>query len=121
MTVDTTGLPTTDESGVTSGTIPRTVLFPDRFDKRLVATFDRQHARSDGGAVLLKKRPPRVPWSCSAAYRRPSVCRMSNPRLKLGTDPCTTLTALLGQRILGMACGHPDGTDGDHLADDRIS
>ena len=34
--------------------IPQTVLFPDLFDKPLVATFDRQHASSDGGAVLLK-------------------------------------------------------------------
>ena len=31
-----------------------------------------------------------------------------------------TLTALLGQRIFGIACGHPDGNDADHLADDPI-
>ena len=39
---------------VTINTIPQTVLFPDLFDKPLVATFDRRHASSDGGAVLLK-------------------------------------------------------------------
>ena len=39
---------------MTPQTIPQTVLFPDLFDKPLVATFDRQHASSDGGAVLLK-------------------------------------------------------------------
>ena len=27
---------------------------------------------------------------------------------------------LLGQRIFGIACGHPDGNDADHLADDPI-
>ena len=31
-----------------------------------------------------------------------------------------TLAALLGQRIFGIACGHPDGNDADHLADDPI-
>ena len=35
-------------------TIPQTVLFPDLFDRPLVATFDQPHASSDGGAVLLK-------------------------------------------------------------------
>ena len=39
---------------MTTNTIPQTVLFPDLFDKPLVATFDRRHASSDGGAVLLK-------------------------------------------------------------------
>ena len=31
-----------------------------------------------------------------------------------------TLADLLGQRIFGIACGHPDGNDGDRLADDPI-
>ena len=31
-----------------------------------------------------------------------------------------TLTEWLGQRIFGIACGHPDGNDADHLADDPI-
>ena len=35
---------------MTPQTIPQTVLFPDLFDKPLFATFDRQHASSDGGA-----------------------------------------------------------------------
>ena len=35
-------------------TIAQTVLFPDLFDRPLVATFDQPHASSDGGAVLLK-------------------------------------------------------------------
>ena len=39
---------------VTPETIPQTVLFPELFDKPLVAAFDREHASSDGGAVLLK-------------------------------------------------------------------
>ncbi len=39
---------------MTPQTIPQTVLFPDLFDKPLVATFNQEHASSDGGAVLLK-------------------------------------------------------------------
>jgi hypothetical protein len=35
-------------------TVPQTVLFPDLFDRPLVATFDQAHASSDGGAILLK-------------------------------------------------------------------
>ena len=31
-----------------------------------------------------------------------------------------TLATLLGQRIFGIACGHPDGNDSNHLADDPI-
>ncbi len=31
-----------------------------------------------------------------------------------------TLADLLGQRIFGIACGHPDGNDPAHLADDPI-
>ena len=39
---------------MTFDTVPQTVLFPDLFDKPLVAEFDRQQTSSDGGAVLLK-------------------------------------------------------------------
>ena len=31
-----------------------------------------------------------------------------------------TLAEVLGQRIFGIACGHPDGNDANHLADDPI-
>ena len=63
---------------VTPHTMPQTVLFPDLFDKPLVATFNQEHASSDGGAVLLKaaervyglvKRSPGV-WPTSAPRRR---------------------------------------------------
>ncbi len=39
---------------MTDPTIAQSVLFPDLFDKPLVATFDREQSSSDGGAVLLK-------------------------------------------------------------------
>ena len=92
--------------------IPQTVLFPDLFDKPLVATFDRQHASSDGGAVLLKA-AERV-YGLVAGFARCLVDRRELGKIR------HTLTELLGQRIFGIACGHPDGNDADHLAADPI-
>ncbi len=97
---------------MTPQTIPQTVLFPDLFDKPLVATFDRQHASSDGGAVLLKA-AERV-YGLVAGFARCLVDRRELGKIR------HTLTELLGQRIFGIACGHPDGNDADHLADDPI-
>ena len=39
---------------MTTDTVPQTVLFPDLFDKPLVAKFNQEQASSDGGALLLK-------------------------------------------------------------------
>ena len=89
-------------------TVSQTVLFPDLFDKPLVATFDQQHASSDGGAVLLKAAERQYGLidgfaECLVDDRQPGKVRH-----------------MLGQRIFGIACGHPDGNDGDRLADDPI-
>ena len=97
---------------MTTHTIPQTVLFPDLFDKPLVATFDRRHASSDGGAVLLKA-AERV-YGLVAGFARCLVDRREPGKIR------HTLAELLGQRIFGIACGHPDGNDADHLADDPI-
>ena len=93
-------------------TVSQTVLFPDLFDKPLVATVDQQHASSDGGAVLLKAAERQYGLidgfaECLVDDRQPGKVRH-------------TLADLLGQRIFGIACGHPDGNDGDRLADDPI-
>ena len=93
-------------------TVSQTVLFPDLFDKPLVATFDQQHASSDGGAVLLKAAERQYGLidgfaECLVDDRQPGKVRH-------------TLADLLSQRIFGIACGHPDGNDGDRLADDPI-
>ena len=97
---------------MTTDTVPQTVLFPDLFDKPLVATFDQPHASSDGGAVLLK-----------AAERQYGViegfaqCLVDD---RQAGKVRHTLADLLGQRIFGIACGHPDGNDADRLGDDPI-
>jgi hypothetical protein len=93
-------------------TIPQTVLFPDLFDRPLVATFDQPHASSDGGAVLLKAAERRYGLidgfaRCLVDERQPGKVRH-------------TLEDLLAQRIFGLACGHADANDADGLAEDPI-
>ena len=93
-------------------TIPQTVLFPELFDKPLVAMFDQPHASSDGGAVLLKAAERRYGLidgfaRCLIDVRAPGKVRH-------------TLEDLLAQRIFGLACGYPDANDADRLADDPI-
>ena len=97
---------------MTTETIPQTVLFPDLFNRPLVATFDQQHASSDGGAVLLKAAERRYGLidgfaRCLVDERQPGKVRH-------------TLEDLLAQRIFGLACGHADANDADRLADDPI-
>jgi hypothetical protein len=103
---------TTEAFALNTETIPQTVLFPDLFNKPLVATFDQQHASSDGGAVLLKAADARYGLidgfaRCLVDDRQPGKVRHA-------------LKDLLAQRIFGLACGHPDANDADRLADDPI-
>ncbi len=88
------------------------VLFPDLFGKPLVATFDSEQASSDGGAVLLKA-AERV-YGLIKAFGRCLIDRRAPERVR------HTLEDLVGQRVFGIACGHPDGNDSDRLADEPI-
>ena len=97
---------------MTPHTIPQPVLFPDLFAKPLVATFDQEHASSDGGAVLLKA-AERV-YGVVKAFARCLADQRAPGKIR------HTLADLIGQRIFGIACGHADGNDADHLADDPI-
>lgn len=97
---------------MTDDTIPQTVLFPDLFDRPLVATFDQQHASSDGGAVLLKAADAR--YGLIEGLARSLVDDRQSGKVR------HTLQDLLAQRIFGLACGHPDANDADRLADDPI-
>ena len=93
-------------------TIPQAVLFPDLFNKPLVATFDQPHASSDGGAVLLKAAEAR--YGVIDGFARCLVDDRQSGKVR------HTLEDLLAQRIYGLACGHPDANDADRLADDPI-
>jgi Transposase DDE domain group 1 len=93
-------------------TIPQTVLFPDLFNKPVIATFDQPHASSDGGAVLLKAAEAR--YGLIDGFARCLVDDRQSSKVR------HTLSDLLAQRIFGLACGHPDANDADRLADDPI-
>ena len=93
---------------MTPHTIPQTVLFPDLFDKpprRQVQPGTREFRRRTG--VLLKAAERvyglvKVFAGCLADKRAPGKIRH-------------TLADLIGQRVFGIACGHPDGNDADPL------
>jgi hypothetical protein len=93
-------------------TIPQTVLFPDLFNKPLVATFDQPHASSDGGAILLKAAEAR--YGLIDGFARCLVDDRQAGKVR------HALEDLLAQRIFGLACGYPDANDADRLSDDPI-
>jgi hypothetical protein len=93
-------------------TIPQTVLFPDLFNKPVVATFDQPHASSDGGAILLKAAEAR--YGLIAGFARCLVEDRQAGKVR------HTLKDLLAQRIFGLACGSPDANDAERLADDPM-
>ena len=97
---------------ITDPTIPQRVLFPELLGKPVVAAFDREQTSSDGGAVLLKA-AERV-YGLVQAFARCLVDKRAPDRVR------HTLVDLIGQRVFGIACGHPDGNDADHLAEDPI-
>ena len=97
---------------MTTDTVPQTVLFPDLFDKPLFAKFNQEQASSDGGAVLLKA-AERV-YGLVKAFARCLSDKRAPVKIR------HTLADLIGQRIFGIACGHPDCNDAEHLADDPI-
>lgn len=97
---------------MTNETIPQTVLFPDLFDRPLLATFDQPHASSDGGAVLLKAAERR--YGLIDGFARCLVDDRQAGKVR------HTLEDLVAQRIFGLACGYPDANDADRLGDDPI-
>ena len=97
---------------MTTDTVPQAVLFPDLFDKPLFAKFNQEQASSDGGAVLLKA-AERV-YGLVKAFARCLSDKRAPEKIR------HTLADLIGQRIFGIACGHPDCNDAEHLADDPI-
>ena len=90
----------------------QSVLFPELFDRPLIARFDRLHASSDGGAILLK-----------AADRRLGLLDALADCVKDARDPSKVrhgLGELLAQRVYGLACGYEDANDAARLRDDPV-
>ena len=93
-------------------TIAQTVLFADLADRPVIATFDQPHASSDGGAILLKAADRHLGLVASLTATVPDA--RDPERITHGVGD------LVAQRVFAIACGHPDGNDGDRLAEDPI-
>jgi hypothetical protein len=83
-----------------------------KFDKRVVAKFDAEHASSDGGAVLLKAIDDQLGVTATVA----GCLRDRRQRGKVQHD----VLELVRQRIFGLVCGYADCNDAARLADDAV-
>ena len=90
----------------------QSVLFPELFNRPLVAQFDQANGSSDGGAILLKACDERLGLTqaisdCMREWRQPGKVEHE-------------LEALFRQRVFGIACGYVDCNDAARLAQDPI-
>ena len=92
---------------MTPDTITQTVLFPDLFDK------PTRNTRVPTAAPSCSRPAERV-YGLVKAFARCLADKRAAGKIR------HTFADLIGQRIFGIACGHPDGNDADHLADDPI-
>lgn len=88
------------------------LLFPDIFDRPVVAKFDERQGSSDGGAILLKAADRRLGLTAALAAcledeRQPGKVRHE-------------LQELLTQRIMAIALGYEDANDAARLASDPL-
>jgi hypothetical protein len=87
-------------------------LFPDIFDRPVVAKFDQLQSSSDGGAILLK-----------AAERRLGLTSALAACLRDDRQPGKVdheLRELITQRVMAIALGYEDANDAARLACDPI-
>jgi hypothetical protein len=94
------------------GSTRQGVMFPELFEKKLVAQFDQPHGSSDGGAVLLKACDERL-----GLTERIAACF---PDRRQPGKITHTLHDLIRQRVFAIACGYADCNDAARLADDPI-
>ncbi len=88
---------------MTEHTTTQCLLFPEIFDRPVVAKFDQVQGSSDGGAILLKAADQRLGLTealadCLEDERQPGKIRHE-------------IRELLTQRIMAIACGYEDAND----------
>jgi Transposase DDE domain group 1 len=88
------------------------VLFPGLFDRPLLASFDRPRTSSDGGAILLRAVDRQL--GLIDAFASQLLDERQRGKVRHG------LRDLITQRVMGLACGYPDGNDAARLADDPV-
>ena len=97
---------------MTQDTTTQCLLFPDLFDKPVVAQFDQRDGSSDGGAILLKAADRRY-----RLLERMAECLQDERQAAKVDHP---LEELLAQRVFGMACGYEDANDVARLSSDPV-
>ncbi|MGC2418399.1 MAG: IS1380 family transposase [Candidatus Acidiferrales bacterium] len=88
------------------------LLFPDIFERPVVAKFDQRQGSSDGGAILLL-----------AAERRLGLTSALAACLRDDRQPGKVqheLPELITQRVMALALGYEDANDAARLASDPI-
>jgi hypothetical protein len=88
------------------------LLFPDIFDRPVVAKFDQRQGSSDGGAVLLKAADQRLGLTSALA-----ACLKEE---RQSGKICHEIEELLTQRVMGIALGYEDANDAARLAADPV-
>jgi hypothetical protein len=85
------------------------LLFPDIFDRPVVAKFDQRQGSSDGGAILLQ-----------AAERRLGLTSTLTGCLRDDRQAGKVRHELITQRVVAIALGYEDANDAARLACDPI-
>ena len=88
------------------------LLFPELFNKPVVAQFDQRNGSSDGGAVLLKAADR------SLGLLDDLTACLQDRRQEVKVDH--SLRELVAQRVFCIACGYPDANDSADLTSDPI-
>src|SRR5207253_5714946 len=88
------------------------LLFPDIFDRPVVAKFLQRQGSSDGGAVLLKDANQRLGLTSALA----ACLKEERQSGKILHE----IEELLTQRVMGMALGYEDANDAARLACDPM-
>jgi hypothetical protein len=93
-------------------TITECLLFPDIFDRPVVAKFDQRLGSSDGGAILLQAAERRLGLTSTLA----ACLRDDRQTGKVQHE----LRELITQRVMAIALGYEDANDAARLACDPI-
>ncbi len=93
-------------------TITECLLFPDIFDRPVVAKFDQRQGSSDGGAILLKAAEQQLGLTSALA----AGLRDDRQAGKVQHE----LRELITQRVMALALGYEDANDAARLASDPI-
>ena len=88
------------------------LLFPDIFDRPVVAKFDQRQSSSDGGAILLRAAEQRLGLTAALA----AGLRDDRQPGKVQHE----LRELITQRVMAIALGYEDANDAARLASDPI-